>query len=828
MQRALASLLAFLVLFSQACTTQLSREVIQHHPRIQLTVVEPQVVDRSEPFPPVWTRAPERGAESFVAFLGQSSGDSMEAAKAEAMKDLLSAVSNFVSVEIESEFLDLATDKSQSIRSVVSARSASRVEGINADAFYWEKVATSPRGLEVANFRYYVHARVPKVEITRARAKKLAERKNLSGKRSVVILPFRPVLATPNLQPLAYAFAEELSRRLADAPNIQVADSAIVGALLEGGKNKSEAEALEAVRDTFLPDVVISGGYQLHEKKLRVTIALHEPGKKEPRILAPIDRAYDQLFDLQDVLVATIKTELGAVGAKSSVEQEAPRSLPAFEAYHEAYALFQQGRNDDALARLAKALELEPSYAAAHFRRGRIFERLGRYGFVPPVAGGPAVGIDPLLLQPASCVPWSEISAEERTAFMTTVERPADDFTDPKTRVSENENVDHIFGAMLFVLGGGAAADPGVPANSTSAAGAYFQAFRAARAAEDGALEKQVVLAFADLLVRLDRLMSASALYAELQRTLDAEDLHLKSLIRFGQARVARLSGQYPQAELYLFEALADRTVLGEKPYLLEIFNELGGLKVETAEYPKARLHFRRAQQLAEELGQPYFQAVLANNVGVLDYLAGDAIAASREFDRAFEYLKNIGEAEGKISSSLNIARASAGRGDGERARTYLQEAQRLVRGTAQESRLASIYEERGQQALSRGQSRDALRDLLRGFVIGHRLDRLNDVLRTSNAVLAAQYYYLAALPNVDQALCLQQEAHNILSAGYGYDGSSLANYWLLGWRYADRYGDDYYYDPYAPQPSYRRAEAKGLSYLYTLLNAEALVRLPR
>jgi tetratricopeptide (TPR) repeat protein len=828
MQRVFASFTALLIFASPACSTQLSREVIQNHPRIKLTVVEPQVVERSDPFPPPWTRAPERGADSFVAFLGQSSAPSMDAAKQEAMKDLLSAVSNFISVEIESEFLDIATDSSQQIRSVVQTRSGSRVEGIAADSFYWERIAASPLDTSSGNFRYYVHARVPRVEITRARAKKLAERKERGGKRTIVILPFRPVLATPDLRPLANAFAEELGRRLADLPGIHVADASIVGALLDGGKGDSEAEALQAVRDTFLPDLIISGGYQLHEKKLRVTIALHEAGKSEPRIAAPIERPYDKLFDLQDALITMIKTELGAAGAKSERAPEKvdeKSALAAFEAHHEAYALYRQGKNDAALERIDRALALNPNYAEAHFRLGRILERLGRYGFVPPqtVAGTP---LDPAILEPMSCVPWSEISTEERTVFMNTVERPADSFTDPKTSPAVLENVDYLFSAMDFLLQGGSQADPGISDRASSAAGAYFHAFREARLRGDLRLENEIVLAFADLLVRLDRLDAAASWYARLDQKTGADDHHLKSLIRFGQGKVARIRAQFPAAELLLFDALGHRAILGEKPYLLEIFNELGALHVEMTNYQKARVHFRRARQMAEELDHPYFRAVLANNIGVLDYLSGDAISAAREFDRAHEYLKDIDEAEGQISTALNVAHSSAGRGDLDRAGAYLAEAQRIVRGTAQESRLATVYEERGRQALERGQKQDALRDLLRSFVIGKRLDRLADLLRNYNGVIAAQYYHLAEEGNFDWVTCLQHETHTLLSRGYGGDGSSLANYYR--WYERGRY---YYEDIYLEhnyQQSYRRGEPQGLSYLYTLLNAEALARLPR
>src|SRR5262245_6597268 len=169
---------------SAACSARLSRDVIANHPRIKLTIVEPQVVEKSAPFPPPWTRAPERGAEAFVAFLGQSSGPTIDAAKQEATRDLLSAVSNFVSVEVESESLDVATQNSQEVRSVVQTRSASKIEGVQTDAFYWERVAASPLAADNATFRYFVHARVPRVEIVRARAKKLAERRDQTGRRT--------------------------------------------------------------------------------------------------------------------------------------------------------------------------------------------------------------------------------------------------------------------------------------------------------------------------------------------------------------------------------------------------------------------------------------------------------------------------------------------------------------------------------------------------------------------------------------------------------------------------------------------------------------------
>lgn len=841
MRAFIASVSALAIFANLSCGATLSRAVIEHHPRIELTVIEPQVVERSDPFPPPWTRAPERGAESFVAFLGQSSGPTIDAAKQEAMRDLLSAVSNFVSVEVESESLDIATQDTQDVRSVVKTRSGSKIEGIKADEIYWERVAASPSAADSVNFRYFVHARVPKVEIVRARAKKLAERREKSGKRTVVILPFRPVLTTPDLTPLANAFAEELGRRLAGVPNIHVADAGIVAALLAGGKSDSEAESLEAVRDAFLPDVVIAGGYQLHEKKLRVTFAVHEAGKNEPAVAAPIERTYDKLFELQDALIEAIKKELGAVDFKTEARPAAntENRLAAFELYHQAYALYSAGQNQGAIDRLLKALQLEPDYAEAHLRLGRVRERMGRYGFVPPLGPTGASGaghaqgaqLNPLVLQPASCVDWALISAEPREVFLSAIERPADQFTAPDAdALSTRENVDHIFGAISFLAQGGATAEPAVSNPAKTAIGSYYQAYRSARARGDERLVQEVLLVIADLMARVDRYDHALYFYRAVESYgVTRQDLHLLSLARFGQGRVARLRADYPAAEALLLDALRNRGVLGEKPYLLEIFNELGGLAVEMSDYKKARVYFKRALQIAEELDDPYFRAVLANNLGALNYLGGDAIQAARDFDRAYEYLKNIKEAEGQIAAGLNVARASSGRGDLDRARAYIDEAQRIVRETAQESRLAAVHAERAQLAMTSGDRLAAIRELLRGWTIERRLDRLTEMLRAGNSVIAAEYYLLSggasggAGENVWSA-CLRDEAHQLLTGGYGSDSSSLARrYWR---RYSYGYRGYYEAPAYYQQDNYRAVPGGGLAHLYALMNAEALARI--
>ena len=79
---------------STACGSRLSRETILHHPKINLEVFKPQTVERSAPVMPAWVNRPERGAVSRVGFVGQSFAATLDAGKAQAVRDLLAAVSN--------------------------------------------------------------------------------------------------------------------------------------------------------------------------------------------------------------------------------------------------------------------------------------------------------------------------------------------------------------------------------------------------------------------------------------------------------------------------------------------------------------------------------------------------------------------------------------------------------------------------------------------------------------------------------------------------------------------------------------------------------------
>ncbi len=759
----------------------LSRQTILNHPKVSLEILKPQVVEQSAAIEPAWVRTPQRTEVAGVAFVGQAFAPSQDEAAKQAQRDLLSAISNFIAVEVESEFASRETSsrrgddetQTQDVTSVVRTSSAARLESIAADAFYWEKVVASPLTPGNVSFRYYVHARVPRGEIMRARLAKQLARQRESGRKMLVVLPFRPLAEAPETAGLTHGLLEELCRRLGASAGLYVGDPSLVAALVAG--KSSEAEALETVQDALLPDLVLGGSYQLHANRLRVTYTLYEATSSKTLSTRSLTRPYGELFALQDELVTAVGQDVGAHAQGKEGKEPAPSTPPtprgglrASEHYRRAYSFFEAGRNEKALGALRDAIATAPDYAAAYFRMGRVFERMGRYGRIPFAAPGAR---DPAEAPPTLCTPWSEISSMDLKTFLRAREVPLG-AAEP-TWQKEAANVDHVFSALFYVLDGGKV--PGVdgPAAPVSAIDAYWRAFALAWRQSDTTLTRELKLALADLAVRVDRLEAAERLY----RLLLAEattrgDLHLASLTRYGLGVVLVRRGAYQEARHELIAALKLRVLLGEKPFILEILNELGNLAVIVDQYGEAERRFVMASRIAEELDNDYFRAVLANNLGVLAYMLGDTPRALELFERAWDFLARIDEAEGRISAALNIGFASGVRGDLERARAYLRMAELVVHATGQEGRLASAYAHQGFQEALAGETLAALRALLRSWSISFRFGRAVQDLRARNNLAVADFDAFAADPrwpsDRERIACLRRVTGELAAQAQG------------------------------------------------------------
>lgn len=785
-----------------SCAGPLSRAVIKNHPRIKVTVFEPQVVESSAPVPPAWTRQVDRGAPSYVAFSGQAFAPTLAGAKKQAMDDLVSAVSSYVSVDVDSRFEARETyeqrgkesSSSTDISSVVRSRTQAKIEGLKADSVYWEKVVASPLTQDNPSFRYWVYARVPKVEITRARLKSQLQRQKKSGKKMIAVLPFRSAMgaASQRMQVLSFAFAEELSRRLAGQPQLYVGDPSLVRSLIAGEKGESEAQSLEAVGSALLPDFIISGGYQLHQARLRVTYSIYQGSTAKVLHTESVEGPYAQLFELQERLIKKIGEILGQPpGAKApaTIQQKtASTKLESFELYHGALADFQAGKNEDALRKLKKAISRSPSYARAFLRMGRVLERMGRYGRIP---GAKAQGQRSSALEAfRPCIPWSKVS---QTPYRIFTEASSGDPVAVEGLMAQQRwaHVDHVLSAAEFLLVGRPLLPekmlprPTMPREVSSAIEAYWRALvlahgqlRDAEFGEDRAaarrLVNEIALTLADLAARIDRAEQADRLYGWLVENAQ-DDLHILSLAILGRGKLEKGKGQFTKAIPLMQRALELRAQLLDKPFLLEVYNELAGLAVSVGRYRWAQALYKTAWRMADDLENDYLRAVLSNNIGVLEYLTGNTAQAQRRFDEAFERLQDLNEAQGQISAGLNVGLLGYARGDMDRARAYINEVRRIVLKTRQESKMAQLYEAQAKGDKASGAQLEAMRALLRAWAIQQRLGRTAAALRLRNNLAVSETYAL-----LEEALtpalitCLQDRQHRLLALGYGADQSTL------------------------------------------------------
>lgn len=741
-----------LVALCLGCGPKLTRTMIVNHPKLSLEAMKPQIVESSAPIRPRWIHRLDRGAVDFVPFTGQAYAPTLEEAKAGAQRDLVASVASYVAVDVASEIevkdsertAGGRTESSSEVTQTTRTRAAASLSGVRADEVFWEKVLVSPLVPDRHAYRVFVHARVKRAVITKARLAKQLARQKQTGRRMLVVLPFRSTTPAPEAKAIERAFAEELSRRLGAGEKLFVGDPGMVDGLV--GASPSEAEALQTIREALLPDLVVGGSYQLHEGRVKVTYTLYDAEKALRSGTAT--QPWTKLFELQDELATEIAA---AVGSAKKQTKLAPPNPKALELFWAAYEKYRAGDNDAAIGLLTRAIAMDPDEPRLHLRLGRVLERLGRYGRSRPQR------VDPWAPQSIEiCTPWYLVSPQEPSEFLqSAVNEPTSADT------SRGAYLGDIASAVTYVQAGGPLPVPDVPAVAVSAIGAYWNAYRLSRNADEK-LRFEVRIAIADLLLRTGQLASARRMFEQIANEAGlAGDLHHEGLALLGLGRAMRQAGELDRARGILQNAAKVRRRTLERPYLLEIENELGQLEVEASRYRKAAAHYTEALRIAEDLDDDYFRAVLGNNLGVLETLAGRADRAEAFFHRAWRALTDIDENEGRTATNLNIGYLNATRGDLEAARTYLLAARKIARS----SRRAELLAQEGHLNGLRGHHLDALRALLMSFAIHDHAGRSSASWRQRANVVATELAAAISAGEVEERIwCIQSQARSLLN----------------------------------------------------------------
>lgn len=743
------------------------------------------IVARSAPGEPTWLEPRQVVKENGVVFVGEGAATDVAAARTAARANLFSTISTFVAVDVTAELEDFASsDGTNLVTQTVTERSDTTLRNVAPDAAYWEQVLASPLLPDDNRYRFLMRAFVPRTEIARARAQAQARREKDTGAPSLAVLPFD--LAFGDAPTLAPALWEALTARLSDMGAWRVADPKMVHATYPGGQDEAAARA--RVMDALLPDFVVSGTAQRHGDHVRLTLTVHDGKDGRPLSTEVGTAKTGEVQDMIGTLAGRIREKHGD-GSDEPPATSLIVSLDALRLYAEAQGHFARGALDEATAVIRRGIALQDDDPRGWMRLGRILERRGHFARLPSVA---ATSAAPTTQVPVACTPegrdaivaaerriderrkqyetggearvWWKDSTADIDQVLTEASRvllagdqttnrcgqcPMGTFCDPLSGICMPSclRIDYCGSRETCTANGICACKDGQCGADAgrrklelvdSAAEAYLAAL--VRTNHDRR-HVEAGLALADLAVRVDRYDEAAAFYTRIDGwASQKKDLHIRSLAKYGLGVLARQRGRFAEAKQHLLAALAARGRLGEKPYLLEIYNELGTVSIELGKPDDASRFYARALMLARDLGQDYVRAILDNNVGVLDVAEGEVATARERFDRAFTTLRDLGDSEGQLSAVMNLGFVATLRGDPIAADTRLGDAEQLVEASGQEGRRAQWLAQRGSTRAKTGRAAEALGDLAESGLLAGRLGRNVDAQkRVSDFIVAEQ-----------------------------------------------------------------------------------------
>jgi DNA-binding winged helix-turn-helix (wHTH) protein/Tfp pilus assembly protein PilF len=187
---------------------------------------------------------------------------------------------------------------------------------------------------------------------------------------AVAVLDFANVSADQEFAWLASGIAETVTNDLRLAGHLRIIDRLRVTAAV-----REVGAELSALRAALHVDLAVVGGFQRLGGRLRITARAVDTRTGESQAEAKADGPLEQVFDLQDRIVAQFVDTLGAAAA--DVSPRHPRretsSLEAYRALTEGHIKLEALEASlvaGAVADFERAIALDPHYALAHVGLG--------------------------------------------------------------------------------------------------------------------------------------------------------------------------------------------------------------------------------------------------------------------------------------------------------------------------------------------------------------------------------------------------------------------------------------------------------------------------
>ena len=189
---------------------------------------------------------------------------------------------------------------------------------------------------------------------------------------ALALLEFTNLSGDPSIDWLGVGIVETLEGELRKIPAVQVVSRGRIRQLIQGRHpNPEEPAALSKLGARLGARWIASGSFQRAGNRIRVSTKLFRVPTGETVPTEMVDGVWDNLFDVQDRVVAALvrALDVGAgAGGPSRLPPAEPQSLDAYEHYANGRRCLNemgQGALAEAKQHFERALALDPRYALA-------------------------------------------------------------------------------------------------------------------------------------------------------------------------------------------------------------------------------------------------------------------------------------------------------------------------------------------------------------------------------------------------------------------------------------------------------------------------------
>jgi TolB-like protein/Tfp pilus assembly protein PilF len=203
--------------------------------------------------------------------------------------------------------------------------------------------------------------------------------------KSIAVLPFTDMSEKKDQEYFADGMAEEIIDLLVKVPGLKVISRT------SSFQFKGKTQDLRSIATQLGVAYVLEGSVRKSGDRLRVTAQLINSRDGSQLWSQTYDRELSDVLKMQDeIAIALVRALQIEVGTDEISSRPALRNTEAYTLYlqgeHASDSFDQQGL-ERAVGYFERAIELDPSFAAAEVELGRVYSALGVYGFMsPPVA----------------------------------------------------------------------------------------------------------------------------------------------------------------------------------------------------------------------------------------------------------------------------------------------------------------------------------------------------------------------------------------------------------------------------------------------------------